>query len=330
MKENKLVEYSIIFIALVILVIVLQSLSSILRPLAIAFFITMLVIPVYEFSKRKKIPVALPITGVFIIIIIAFYFLGGLLSSEVTRFDENKEAYNEQINETISLLTQNSNTEFESFNIQTIMQSQAGNRFISTSVSTISSVFSEIFLAILFAIFIIPGYKRLIQTVNKHNKNLQETMIKIQKHVISYLGTKTIISLGTAISSALILTIFQSDFIWTLSIIIFLFNFIPNIGSIVAVLIAAALYALKFGIGTKFFAVLILLGIMQQVWGNIIEPKFAGRQLKISPLLIIISLFFWGWVWGVGGMLISVPLLTTTKIILEHFDSTKHIAAYMQ
>lgn len=330
MKENKLVQYSIIFMAFVLLAIVLKELAFIFRPLTTAFFITVLLMPIYNFAKKKRIPSSLPIIGIILILSIIGYLLGGLITSEVARFDANSDSYQEQIDGTMNRLTKNKNINFEEFNIKTIISSEKASRLFNSSVTIVGNMFSEGFLAILFVAFMIPTYRKIIETMSYKNTKLRITLKKIQTSAISYLQTKLTISLGTAITSALILTIFQSDFIWTLSIAIFLFNFIPNVGSIFVTIIAAGLYLLKFGMGFHFIALLILLSATQITWGNFIEPKFAGKQLKLSPLLIIISLFFWGFIWGIGGMILSIPMLALLKISLEYFEETKYLAEYLQ
>ncbi len=318
------------FIAIVVLVIVLQELASILRPLALAAFFTILCMPLYDFAKKKKIPAFIPLTGVFIIIIVVSYLLGGLLSSEIAIFESNSDTYQEQIQSTLDSFPLPENIDLNELNVEKIISNQSFKTFISSVINSAGNFFSEIFLAILFAIFMIPAYRKLLQKLIRKNRKLKTTLMKIQTSTVQYLRTKSIISLGTAASSALALALFQSDFVWTLSIILFLFNFIPNIGSFVAVALASLLYLFKFGLGSGFIALVIILITIQMIWGNIIEPYFSGKELKLSPLLILISLFFWGWLWGIGGMLLSVPLLAVLKIILEHFESTKSIAEYMQ
>ncbi|MCA9478634.1 MAG: AI-2E family transporter [Nanoarchaeota archaeon] len=330
MGEKSFTDYVIYFIGAVLFFLVLKELSSILRPLVLAFFITALLMPLYEFARKKKIPAAIPLAGVFILILVAFYLLGGLLTSEISRFENNKDYYQDQINSTIQLVSEKSNMHFDEFNLETLLTSKAGNKVVSTSVSALGNIFSELFLALLFVAFMIPSYRRMIQALSHKNRQMRITLMKIQTSVIDYLRTKTVISLGTAVSSALVLTFFHSDFIWTLSIIIFLFNFVPNIGSIVATIFASAIYLLKFGWGVNFIILFALLSLIQMIWGNFIEPAFAGKQLKLSPLLIIISLFFWGWLWGIGGMILSIPILAIVKITLEHFEETKHLAEYLQ
>ncbi len=330
MGEHTYVDYAILFIATVVFVLVLKYLASILRPLAIAFFISVIAMPVYEFAKRKKIPAFIPLIGIFIAIIIPFYLLGGILTSEISQFEENKAYYQEQFQNTVALISQHQPPQSQEFSLQGILQSQAGNKIVGNSFATLGNTFSELFLAAIFAAFMIPAYRGMINKLGHKNRKLRMAIMKTQTSVVSYLRTKTIISLGTAASSALVLVFFHSDFVWTLSIIIFLFNFVPNVGSIVATLGASAIYLLKFGLGWQFFVVTGLLILIQMIWGNFIEPYFAGKQLKLSPLLIIISLFFWAWVWGVGGMILSIPILSIVKIVLEHFEETKHLAEYMQ
>ena len=83
------------------------------------------------------------------------------------------------------------------------------------------------------------------------------------------------------------------------------------------------------GFGAGFVVLTVLLILIQVVFGNIIEPKFTGRRLELSPLVVLLSLFFWGAVWGIGGMLFSVPLTLTIKILLRQNRSTEDLAKYI-
>jgi predicted PurR-regulated permease PerM len=93
--------------------------------------------------------------------------------------------------------------------------------------------------------------------------------------------------------------------------------------SLVAVVIVLILYVLAFGLSANVAWLFILLMAVQVLFGSILEPKIAGSRLNISPILIILSLYLWGWIWGIIGMLLSVPLTIFIKIILSHVGPMK-------
>ena len=108
--------------------------------------------------------------------------------------------------------------------------------------------------------------------------------------------------------------------------LIFILNFIPTIGSLVATLFPAIFCLLQFGEFTQGIQVLIFVGSTQLVVGNLLEPRLMGNTLNISPLVVIISLSFWGAIWGITGMLLSVPIAVIMVIVFSQFEQTKSIA----
>ena len=120
--------------------------------------------------------------------------------------------------------------------------------------------------------------------------------------------------------------IFGLEFAIFFAFIIFLLNFIPNIGSIIAVTFPVIFSLVQF---ESLYLTSIFLALMigvQVLMGNFVEPKFVGNKLNLSPLVIILSLVFWGSLWGVVGMLLSVPIMVIINIILAAIPSTRPIA----
>ena len=148
--------------------------------------------------------------------------------------------------------------------------------------------------------------------------------------VSTYLATKFVASLTTAILVGLILWSFGSDLVLVLAFLTFLLNFIPSIGSVFATLLPIPILALKLGFGGPILICLLLLGSTQFIIGNILEPKFMGQNLSLHPIAIMIFLLFWGVVWGIPGMFLSVPITAAVKIIFSKLDSTKPLALLME
>jgi predicted PurR-regulated permease PerM len=110
-------------------------------------------------------------------------------------------------------------------------------------------------------------------------------------------------------------------------VLLFLFHFIPYIGSLVAVSLPIALSFLQYADEPwKPLLITLLLLLIQWVVDNDIEPRLTGRKLDLSPLIVLLALAFWGWLWGIVGMILGVPLTVIAKIILENIRDTKHLA----
>lgn len=338
MKSNPLVNSSIIFIALVFLVIVLQQLAVFLRPLAIAFILMFLLLPLLRWSKKQNVPFGLALAGltlVALILVAGIIFIvaqsadlrSGPLSD--TNVRQNILTIRSQLS-SWGLIPEAAEGEIlQPEQVTSIVRSVA-----TTVASTASATISELFLALLFLVFLIPSHERLLRMINKQvhkekMRNLNKALLEIEQSMRDYLMTKTWMSLGTAGVTGIILWLFGTPFILLLSLATFLLNFIPNIGSVMAVLLALGVHALTTGLSWQLVVLGILLLIAQNFFGSYLEPRVAGSKLQLSPIVILIALFFWYWVWGIVGMLLAVPLTAIIKKALARIDATKNAADFM-
>ena len=154
-------------------------------------------------------------------------------------------------------------------------------------------------------------------------------MEHIKKDVKAYFLIKSWTSIITATLSYILLVILWVDFALFWALIIFILNFIPTIGSIIAVLFPLFFAFIQFGFTISFFSTFAWLVFIQVLMWNIIEPRFMWNKLNLSPLVIIISLWFWGSIWGIIWMLLSVPIMVIINIILSNIKITKPIAVLM-
>ena len=152
-----------------------------------------------------------------------------------------------------------------------------------------------------------------------------EVALSIQR----YIGMKTVISLATALVSYLILVVVGVDFAAIWAVLVFFLNFIPTIGSIIAAVFPALLTLVQFDTLTPFLVVAGGLATTQFLFGNVIEPAYMGRSLNLSSLMILLSLSFWGLVWGLAGMFLAVPIMVMAGIICAQFNELKWIAVLL-
>ena len=182
------------------------------------------------------------------------------------------------------------------------------------------SLFSNSTLIILFIIFLLLGEKKALKT--PANKTVQEMLANVSK----YLSVKVSTSLATALIVWFILVLFKVKMAVLFGLLTFLLNFIPSVGSIIAVLLPAPVLFLQYGAGTNFFVVLGLMTAMQFTIGNLIEPRMMGDGMDLHPVVVIASLIFWSLVWGVPGAFLSVPITASIKIVLSKIKHTRPAA----
>jgi predicted PurR-regulated permease PerM len=146
---------------------------------------------------------------------------------------------------------------------------------------------------------------------------------EIINKLVKYTVTKTFTSLATGICVAISLSIIGVDFPILWGVLAFLLNFIPNIGSTIAAIPAVMLALVQLGLPSAIVTTVSYVAI-NGVIGNFIEPRILGKSLGLSPLVVLISLIFWGWALGTVGMLLAIPLTILLKIIFDNREETKY------
>ncbi len=157
-------------------------------------------------------------------------------------------------------------------------------------------------------------------TIQREMK-LRKTFKDITEQIQKYIVTKFFISLSVGILVGLILWLFNVEFYIVWGAFAFLLNFIPNIGSVIAVAMPALMTLIQHGSFGYMLIVLAVLIVVQNVIGNILEPKIFGNRLGLNPIVILLSLMLWGYLWGIIGMFLSVPLTAVLKIIISNSKS---------
>jgi predicted PurR-regulated permease PerM len=188
------------------------------------------------------------------------------------------------------------------------------------------------FVVLIYLIFLIAERVSLPGRVSRafgetKAKEIMTVVEAINRAVHDYIALKTLVSALQGLLSFVVLAAFGVDFAVMWGVLIFLFNFIPYIGSFVAVSLPIVLSFLQYAEEPwKPLLVTLLLLFIQRVVDNFIEPRLTGQKLGLSPLIVLLSLAFWAWLWGVVGMILAVPLTVILKIILENIPETKPLA----
>jgi AI-2 transport protein TqsA len=205
-------------------------------------------------------------------------------------------------------------------------------KILGDVVNSVSGILGSGFLIIIYVVFIFaeetffqPKLRALCRDDEQYNA-IRKLLSRIGSTMTHYVGLKTLISLITGLASYFILLFIgiQSPAFW--AFLIFALNFIPNIGSLIATAFPAIFALFQFGTLWPAFLILVLVGVVQVLVGNFLEPKLMGNQLNISPLITILALSFWGVLWGITGMLLSVPITVMMIIIFSQFYTTRPLA----
>jgi len=202
---------------------------------------------------------------------------------------------------------------------------------LGSSLNAVVSVLSRLLIVIITMTFILFEASELTRKVEVAFGTSERPLGPFTDstgQIQRYLVIKTLASLATGLLAAGGTALIGVDFPILWGLVAFLLNYIPTIGSIVAAIPPVALAIVELGLGWALGVALLFLGI-NIVIGSLLEPRFQGRSLGLSPLVVFLSLLFWGWLWGPVGALFSVPMTVIAKLILENNDDTRWIAVFL-
>ena len=199
------------------------------------------------------------------------------------------------------------------------------------TLGALAGLLQDAFLVLLAVIFILveaAGFRHKLRVAFGDRGGNLERLEQMAQQVQKYLAVKTVVSLGTGFLAFAWVWTLGIDFPLMWGLVAFLFNYIPNIGSIVAAVgpSVLALVQVDLARGLTVAAGYVALNI---VFGNILEPTLLGRKLGMSVLVVFLSLVFWGWVWGPMGLLLAVPITMTFKIAFENTDDLRWISVLL-
>ena len=217
-------------------------------------------------------------------------------------------------------------------NVQQLIDGVEVAPLITKLASSFTNMISNVFLVLIYVLFLMleqGTFRKKIAAIfpdEERRQSIMSILSHTQEDIQTYLWIKTVTSSITGVVSYLVLLTVGVDFAGFWAFTIFLLNFIPTVGSIIATLFPAILALIQFDTFAQFFIVLIGVGLVQIMVGNFLEPKLMGNTLNLSPFVVMMSLTLWGSLWGIAGMFLSVPITVMMLIIFAHFTSTQYIA----
>jgi AI-2 transport protein TqsA len=155
---------------------------------------------------------------------------------------------------------------------------------------------------------------------------IQSNLDSINVQLQSYLMIKTLMSLIVGILVTVLCILYGIDFPVIWGLLTFILNYIPNIGSLIASILPMLVAFIEYGVGATALSFALLLVIVHNITGNVIEPHVMGRQMDLSPVFVLFSLIFWGYVWGIVGMFLAVPISAAMKILFSNISALKPLA----
>ncbi len=341
MNYSKLITILLAILVTIAVLVVFYFLRSILKPFLVAIFLTVLLEPLVDGLRRIHIPKGLAVTLVLLLTFAFLFLLGLVVYASVTSFSDQLPKYETKFvaifHHLLALFNiplEDVNTYLKNFDWTAAVKQLSLPAYVSSTVGSFFQFLANVFLVLLFMVYAMLGKESLFARIRHAFRGWQaeqvaSTVETINRQIQEYLIAKTLISLVTGLLATVVLLIFGVDFAFVWGMLTFLLNYIPNIGSTIATLPPILLALLQFDSFWRPLWISVLLILIQMTMGNVVEPRFMGKRLDLSPLVVILSLIFWGFLWGIVGMILAVPIVATVKIVTENIEPLKPISYFL-
>jgi len=333
MKESQIGYYFVIMASIVVVLAGVKSASAILVPFLLSLFIAIILSPSYYFFQRRNLPDGLSLLLVISIFLIFIGLVGQLIGTSVNDFSGNIGMYTQKLSsyyESLRLYSYKYGIVLPVDELSNLIDSKRIMTFGTSVLQSIGSLFTNGFVIILTVAFMLLESTHFMDKIDFADGD-KETMVHIREissKIKHYMVLKAFISLLTGFIIWISLVFIGTDYAFLWAVIAFLFNFIPNIGSIIAAVPAVLITLVQLG-SISAFLVAMVYTLVNIIMGSIVEPKVMGKGLGLSTLIVFLSLLFWGWLLGIVGMLLSIPLTIMAKIAFDANDNTKWIAVFL-
>ena len=320
--------------AFVVVVAGMKAASGIIVPFLLAVFIAVISAPALAGLQRRGLPRWLALVVVLAAIIGIGTVLTGLVGNSLKEFTGNLPDYTARINgykHAIESWIAGRDLPIGTGDLSGVVDASKAMQITADVFNSFRNVLTNAFLILLTVVFILfetASFPDKLRAIVDDPEHSLARFDKVIENVKRYLAIKTLASLATGLIVGLWLWAIgvQNVVLW--AVLAFMLNYVPNIGSIIAAVPAVLLALVQLGVGGAVATAAGFL-VANVVIGSLIEPRFMGRGLGLSTLVVFLSLIFWGWVLGLVGMFLSVPLTMTVKIVLDGRESTRWISTLL-
>jgi AI-2 transport protein TqsA len=333
-NEERGVRFLFIVAALVVIIWGIYQAQSVVVPFLVSVFLAVIGTPPLLWLERKRVPSVIAVLLVVGGIIGILLIIGALVGTSLNSFSNALPFYRARIHEQFfalkELLLRNGIEISDKFLLEHVNPG-AVMSLTASLLSGLSSVLSNIVLILLTVMFILLEASSFPIKLRAILGGSQAVFLEFGRFVDSmkrYMVIQTAISLVTGTLIGIWLAIIGVDFPVLWGLLAFLFNYIPNLGSIISAIPAVLLALIQLGIGRAALAAAGYI-VIHFILGNVVQPRLMGRGLGLSTLVVFLSLIFWGSLLGLVGMILSIPITMTFKMALERNKSTQWIAVLL-
>jgi AI-2 transport protein TqsA len=336
--KNRWLKLGAGIVVLFLVGVFLRLARPILIPFALALLFAFAVSPALDLLVRRKVPKSVALILILLLTFAVLYLIGTVFYAGGKSLAVELPSYAEMVRsllEKVDRLVPDPRfkvglTEWiQNFNI-----GQAGT-FLVSALGPFFSFMSDLLLVFVFMIFILAGRGRMVRKIAEafppgQASTLGRTAVRIDREIQKYLAVKTLTNVLIGLLVAAILGILGIRFAVVFGVLAFLFNYVPTLGAVVSVVLPVLMaFALEGSFSAKVGVVLVLLTLVHAALHRLLERRLMGKELVLSPLLVLFSLFFGAWLWGIPGMILAVPILTALRIFCENVPSLRAFGSMM-
>lgn len=308
-----------------LLMVLISWAAPVLTPVLVAGFLAALAAPIYGWLQKKGMSSSMSLVLLIVLIVVAILAIGGLLWVASTTMIEDLAQYQSGLEasepEIEALLAELGITQ-ESVTAAFTGTKLAG--LVATIVGGAADFAGDLMFALVLVAFLLVDSQRLygLATSLLADRPFFGKAPAIAGSVVTYFSVRTRLNLLTGVGFGLVLWLIGVDYAFLWGLLAFVLSYIPYIGLFTAMIPPTILALAEFGVGR---AIVVLLAglVINLLIENIVEPRFTGKVLKISPVVVIISFFFWGWLLGPTGAMLSMPI---TVMIMLVTKEDKHLS----
>jgi len=325
LESNRIITGSLFILAVIAVAFILNFTQPIMVPFVMALLIRILIDPIIDFQiDNLRVHRIIAVFVSLCLIVFLFIIIVPFIISSVVTFLQSADDYNAKVLYLLDIII----SKLQDFDInidrETIRNSLINLPLLdwaSAILSNSANIISKFILVVIMTLFLLLG---------KKSKETSSDWNDIINHVKKYIFTKFITSTATGILAGLVYWFLGLELAFIFGTLTFILNFIPVIGSVIAVLLPIPIAVLQFPDLSSVLLVILLPTIIHTIIGNILEPKIFGEAFGLHPITIILSLIFWGMIWGIIGVLLAAPITAIIKITFERFETTKQISRLLE
>jgi AI-2 transport protein TqsA len=334
--QPRLLATALWLVVLFVVIYVLVIARELLIPFVLAVFVWYLINLIARQLDRIQIvgwqlPGWLQFLLASIVIIFAASMFARMLTANMTHVMEAAPHYQANIDRLIQDLLRRFGIE-EGPALSALLAEIELGAMLRAAAAALGTLLGNVGLVLIYLVFLFLEQRFFrakldaIFRAPSRRADVDDMLRDIDQDISTYIGIKTLVSVLTASGAWIVMRWVGLDFAGFWAILIFVLNFVPNIGSLIATALPALLALLQFDTLTPFLLILFLVGGIQMIVGSFVEPNLMGRSLNISPLVVLLSLVIWGSIWGIPGMFLCVPITVVLMIVLYRFERTRWIA----